>query len=149
MVILNKLLGKYRRLRRTNSTQLYIEEPELNLFPSVQRSVLYFLIQSIQKREEDRLFITTHSPYILYSLNNCIMGWIVKNDMPKEIAEKLESRYAWIDPNIVSAWQIKDGEIISIQEEKTRNIAKHYFNQAMNETMDEYYSMINYFNPKS
>ena len=77
------------------------------------------------------------------------MGWIVKNDMPKEIAEKLESRYAWIDPNIVSAWQIKDGEIISIQEEKTRNIARHYFNQAMNETMDEYYTMINYFNPKS
>ena len=149
MVILNKLLGKYRKLRKNNSTQLYIEEPELNLFPSVQRSVLYYLIQSIQKREEDRLFITTHSPYILYSLNNCIMGWIVKNDRPKEIAERLESRFAWIDPNLVSAWQIKDGEIISIQEEKTRNIAKHYFNQAMNETMNEYYTMINYFNPKS
>lgn len=149
MAILHQLIGKYRKLKKNNSTQLFIEEPELNLFPSVQRNVLYYLIQSIQKRKDDRLFITTHSPYILYSLNNCIMGWIVKNDMPKEIANTLESHSAWIDPALVSAWQIKDGRIITIQEEKTRNIAKHYFNEVMNETMDEYYTMINYFNPKS
>lgn len=138
-------IDKFRCFISNNGTKLYIEEPELNLFPSVQKSVLYYLIRSIQERKEDTVIITTHSPYILYSLNNCIMGWLVKDNMPEDVANSLESHNSWIDPKLVSAWQIKDGEIFSIQEHHTNSIGKHYFNEIMNETMDEYYTMLNYF----
>ena len=73
------------------------------------------------------------------------MGWLVKDNMPKDVANSLESHNSWIDPKLVSAWQIKDGEIFSIQEHHTNSIGKHYFNEIMNETMDEYYTMLNYF----
>ncbi len=141
-------INKFRCFISNNGTKLYIEEPELNLFPSVQKSVLYYLIHSIQERKEDTVIITTHSPYILYSLNNCIMGWLVKDNMPEDVANSLESHNSWIDPKLVSAWQIKDGEIFSIQEHHTNSIGKHYFNEIMNETMDEYYTMLNYFVPE-
>lgn len=131
----------------TNYTSLFIEEPELNLFPSTQKDLLYFTLNAI-KEKEHQLFLTTHSPYILYALNNCIMGWLVKDNMPENIAKSLESYHSWIDPKDVSAWQIKDGTLISIQEQQTNSIGKHYFNEVMNETMDEYYMMLNYFDPK-
>lgn len=146
--IISNFVEKFKCFMRNNGTKLYIEEPELNLFPSVQKSVLYYLIHSIQERKEDTAIITTHSPYILYSLNNCIMGWLVKDNMPNDIANSLESHNSWINPKLVSAWQIKDGKIFSIQEHHTNSIGKHYFNEIMNETMDEYYTMLNYFIPE-
>ena len=75
------------------------------------------------------------------------MGWLVKDNMPEKIANSLESYKSWIDPKLVSAWQINDGQIVSIQEKSTKSIGKHYFNKIMNETMNEYYTMLNYFNP--
>ena len=62
----------------TAGTGFFIEEPELNLFPSTQRDILYNLISSVQQREDDSLILTTHSPYILYALNNCMLGFQVK-----------------------------------------------------------------------
>lgn len=142
--IFSKLIEKYQCYMTTNSTKLYIEEPELNLFPSVQKEVLYYLIHSIQKRTDDTITITTHSPYILYALNNCLMGWLIKDNVPGEIAQSLESHNSWIDPSLVSVWQIKDGGVVSIREQHTNTIGKHYFNEVMNETMNEYYTMLNY-----
>lgn len=129
-----------------NYSSLFIEEPELNLFPSAQKQLLYFMISQIKKKDH-RLLFTTHSPYILYALNNCIMGWLVKDNIPQDIANRLESFKSWIDPNEVSAWQIENGSLVSIQERHTNSIGKHYFNKIMNETMNEYYTMLNYFNP--
>lgn len=142
--ISSAFFDKFRCYITNNSTKLYIEEPELSLFPSVQKEVLYYLIHSIQKRTDDTITITTHSPYILYALNNCLMGWLIKDNVPSEIAQSLESYNSWIDPNLVSVWQIKDGGVVSIREQHTNTIGKHYFNEVMNETMNEYYTMLNY-----
>ena len=145
---INSLTNYISHFTKTNYSSLFIEEPELNLFPSTQKELLYFIINAIKEKEHN-LFLTTHSPYILYSLNNCIMGWLVKDNMPNDIANSLESHNSWINPKLISVWQIKDGEIFSIQEPHTNSIGKHYFNEIMNETMDEYYTMLNYFTPNS
>jgi len=75
-LLLNLLLSK----NYVNS-QLIIEEPELNLFPSTQRDLMYHLLKLITGERDHRLTITTHSPYILYALNNCMMGYLVKEKM--------------------------------------------------------------------
>lgn len=142
----NDLQNYFSHYTEINYSSLFIEEPELNLFPSAQKHLLYFTISKI-KEKRHRLFFTTHSPYILYALNNCIMGWLVKDKIPQDIAEQLESFKSWIDPNKVSAWQIENGSLVSIQERHTNSIGKHYFNKIMNETMNEYYTLLNYFNP--
>lgn len=128
----------------TFGTHLFIEEPELNLFPSTQKELLYSLIQSVQKRDEDKLIITTHSPYVLYALNNCMTGYLVKDNLPEETIQSLASHNAWINPELVSAWEIKEGKLVDIKTSRLGTFGDHYFNSVMNEVMDEYYVMLKY-----
>lgn len=126
----------------TLGTSLFIEEPELNLFPSTQKELLYTLIQSVQRRDKDLLVLTTHSPYILYALNNCMTGYLVKDNIPEEIRQSLASHNAWIDPSLISAWEIKAGTLVDIKTSRLGTFGDHYFNSVMNEVMDEYYVML-------
>lgn len=128
----------------TAGTGLFIEEPELNLFPSTQRDILYSLINSVQQRKDDSLILTTHSPYILYALNNCMLGYQIKGTMPEQEQVNLASHKSWIDPSFVSAWEIKNGKLVNIKNSRLNTIGDHYFNTIMNEVMDEYYAMLKY-----
>lgn len=129
---------------KTVGTGFFIEEPELNLFPSTQRDILYSLIDSVKQRKDDYLILTTHSPYILYALNNCMLGYQTKEVMPEQEQESLASHHSWIDPSLVSAWEIKNGELVDIKNSRLNTIGDHYFNAIMNEVMDEYYAMLKY-----
>jgi len=98
---------------------LVIEEPELNLFPGTQKRILNYIIGEnygqefhIDKNSHERyylnqLLITTHSPYILTSLNNLMYAYTVghiegkKDDVNKIIEEKY-----WLDPKDVSAYML-------------------------------------------
>lgn len=56
------------------SMQLFVEEPEQNLYPDAQRMLVLNLIQTIKKANtigshHSSLVMTTHSPYILSVLN--------------------------------------------------------------------------------
>lgn len=42
-----------------------VEEPEQNLFPVSQRNMLYSLLEFNNYSAENKLVITTHSPYII------------------------------------------------------------------------------------
>lgn len=139
-----KSLGGYmNHYFTTNYSSLFIEEPELNLFPSTQKEVVYYVLTELKKKEH-RLFITTHSPYILYAMNNCMIGGQVQDHLPEEVKASFKSKDAWIDPSQVSAWQIRDGKIESIQDKVVKGIDKHYFNDVMGDIMDEYYVLLNY-----
>ena len=45
---------------------------------------------------------------------------------------------------IVSVWQISDGSLIDIKDGRTNTIGKHYFNDVMNDILDDYYLMVPY-----
>ncbi len=45
-----------------------VEEPEQNLFPTSQRSVLYSLLEYNNVNADNKLIMTTHSPYLLVYL---------------------------------------------------------------------------------
>ena len=82
-----------------------VEEPEQNLFPSSQRSILNSLLEFNNSVAENQLIITTHSPYILFPLNNCMMGGLVKKTIPEEEQNSFASHDAWIDPKKVSIYE--------------------------------------------
>ncbi|MCA0236919.1 MAG: ATP-binding protein [Bacteroidetes bacterium] len=71
-----------------NVNHLFIvEEPELNLYPTTQKALVEYLIEKCTKGN-NRLIITTHSPYILTALNNCIQAQNVI-DLHPESAEEV------------------------------------------------------------
>jgi predicted ATPase len=147
---LNKLFenGEYivENLFSTHYSQLIIEEPEQNLFPETQRDLIYYLLEKcLDKEREHRLTITTHSPYILYALNNCMMGELVKNKMANvSEEEKIKCENSLINPKCVSIYEIHDGKLKSIQQEDGL-ISENYFDTKMKELMDDFYVMLNYY----
>lgn len=57
---------------KTSSFFNIVEEMEQNLFPSSQRSLFYSLLSLANIRVEDRLLLTTHSPYLINFLTLAI-----------------------------------------------------------------------------
>ncbi len=143
-----KLTYLIRKRKKYQFSQFIIEEPEQNLFPKAQRDLIYYLLKRLNYLNRNHtLLITTHSPYILYALNNCMMGYSIKDKMPLDEQSELRSNLSWINPDLVSIWEIDEnrGVVNSIKNATTKTVDKHYFNRVMNEVMDEYYGMLNYF----
>lgn len=83
-----------------------VEEPEQNLYPSAQIEVARFLVHCMNENERNSLLITTHSPFILSTLNNLLY------------ATKIHSKQVDVGSSLYaeqcSAYLCKDGEIIDI-----------------------------------
>jgi len=142
-----KVIMKIQKmLFTTHNSQLIIEEPEQNLFPETQRDLIYYLLEKcLDKEREHQLTITTHSPYILYALNNCIMGKLVKNKMANASKEeKIKCANSLINPKCVSIYEIHDGKLERIQQEDGL-ISDNYFDKKMKELMNDFYVMLNYY----
>ena len=65
---------------------LIIEEPEAHLFPAAQVEVLDLMVRQLRRRGGNVMF-TTHSPYLLSSLNNHILGFDKAGDSGISISE--------------------------------------------------------------
>lgn len=136
---------KTRFLESYNSTNFIIEEPEQNLFPSTQRELINYLFNKMNEERNHTLLLTTHSPYILYSINNCLMGYNIKDKINNEVTTEITNKESWINPNLVSIWQVQDGELVSVKDDKTKTVTKHYFNEITKDIMDEYFEMLSYY----
>lgn len=90
-----------------------VEEPELNLSPESQRDLLQELIGFVNERPENKLVVTTHSPYILAALNNLMYAARVGKKYREAVDRIIPERY-WIDPETVSAYQLEGGRIVPI-----------------------------------
>lgn len=131
-------------LFETHSTNFILEEPEQNLFPSTQKSLVYYLFECISKNPDHRLTLTTHSPYVLYAINNCIMAHITKDKMNKKETEKLYCNSSKIDPSLISIYELKNGKVELIQQEDGL-IGDNFFDKKMKEVMNEFYVMLNHY----
>lgn len=137
-------LRLFRNYMETQYLQAIIEEPELNLFPDTQQSLVYEMMENVVNTD-NQLTITTHSPYILFAINNCLMGGVVGDRIPDDVKQGLKSRSAWIDPQNVGIYEIHDGEIRSIQDEEDGTLLDNYLNQAYKSNSQEYLKMLEYY----
>jgi predicted ATPase len=100
-----------------------LEEPELNLFPAIQRHLLYHIID-VHNTYQAHLLVATHSPYILTTLSNLIQAKNVVKQKPEyaaKVAELIPPQY-WVDFDEVAAYVIENGEANSILNEEYQNI---------------------------
>lgn len=132
-------------------TQFIVEEPEQNVFPKTQMELLYHLISEINHGRNHRLLMTTHSPYILYALNNCLLAYLVKDRLDEETASSLECVKYAVNPADVSVWSIKDGYVRDYRDEPHKTIQdekglirKNYFNDVMKEVMGEFNTLLSF-----
>ena len=107
----------------------FIEEPEAHLFPRSQKKVTE-LLGFLYKTTNSSFFITTHSPYILTSLNNLLLAHLAKK---KGKTDKVEIRF-----DDVSAYQLENGTVKSILNSEYQLIDAEYIDSISDEIEEEY-----------
>ena len=58
-------LRRFSNLSRIHHCEVFLEEPEENLFPPTQQILMKSLLRFVNLEKGNTLFISTHSPYIL------------------------------------------------------------------------------------
>ncbi len=148
------LVGKLRKMQdsagKPQFSNIVIEEPEQNLFPQTQTGLMYDILAMID-HDRDNLVLTTHSPFILYALNNCMLAWRVRDAIAAE-GDDLDldpAEESWLDPDKVSIWEIRDGYIENYDGSRNVTIQDadglvrgNYFDRVMSNIMADFTTLI-------
>lgn len=134
-------------LKHPSMSNIIIEEPELNLFPTTQVEMVKFLLGSVN-HDRDRLIITTHSPYLLYGLNNCMLAEKIA-EADADAAKDIETitgiaHNSWTNARNVAVWEMGEGGIrgdSTIQDEDGL-IRDNYFDRAMQNVMADFRNLL-------
>lgn len=97
-----------------------IEEPEQSLFPTSQYELIMNILKGFSNKTNNSLVITTHSPYILETINNCIYANSIK-ESGKDI-QNLIPIDSLISFENVNAYKIENGKIHSIMDTEIKQI---------------------------
>jgi len=106
-------------IRKENYINLnyVVEEPELNLYPEAQYKLIKYLVRQCletdTKVQSKNLIITTHSPYVLASINNLLYAHTKSSSSNVEVNNIINSK-SWICPKNFNAYQVINGSVEQI-----------------------------------
>lgn len=148
--------------RQQSRRRFIIEEPELNLYPTAQKDLIYSLMGGLQpKLDEDdtdtgfpyklpiifkpteyqdaEWVITTHSPYVLSSLNILMLAYKIaqRSDELRAEVEKIIPARCWINPDEFAAYYVDKGTVRSIISETTGLIDDNELDDVSDTLADE------------
>lgn len=108
-----------------NHSDIYLEEPEENLFPETQRDLVNWLAEIVNGERNHSLFIATHSPYIMSAFNNLIQAGDIMEESPERTneVEKIIGGHRAIRYDDIAAFAIADGCVHSIKDDELRLIS--------------------------
>ncbi len=106
-----------------------IEEPESNLFPESQKYITEII--SLVSNYGHSIVLTTHSPYVLGTLNNLLYAHTIGEKYVNE-TDSIIPRQLWLNYSFFDSWFVKNGiiencmdsEIHMIQNERIDEISK-------------------------
>lgn len=122
---------------------LFIEEPELNLYPPAQKH-LVDLFAFCHNKANTNFFLTTHSPYILACLNNLVAAHGFgsgKAAAGRRVADVIQRDY-WLDPARISGYLVKDGVLASIKHPESGELRLEVLDEVSHEINGEFDAML-------
>ncbi len=133
--ILNTL---FYHLLNNKKAYFIIEEPESNLFPNAQKAVIEFV--SMIQNSDNKILLTTHSPYVLGTLNNLLYAYDLYNlnNSRKEEINKIIKKEFWINYNNFSSYFLKNGICENCIDEDVRCIKNEVIDEASNIINEEF-----------
>lgn len=117
---------------------LIIEEPESHLYPSSQQMISHVL--TLMLTSGNTGIVTTHSPYVLGTLNYLMLASQVPAQHQDHVKSRLKKRF-WLDAERSNAYYIHDGKLeTAINEEDGLKLIKNELidgaSSAINELSD-------------
>ena len=125
-----------------------VEEPEQNLFPSSQRSILNSLLEFNSINEGNMLVMTTHSPYLINYLTLAVEANKLKSKVKtEELASKLNKIVplnSTLNGNDLVVYQLdeKNGQIVKLKSYKGLPSDENYLNIGLAESNDEFSKLL-------
>lgn len=121
-----------------------IEEPELNLYPDTQHNLIKHMVANCLDNvtQTKNLVLTTHSPYVLSSINNLLMAYKKGQEKPKETA-KVVKKKSWLDPRRFVAYEMKNGKAYSIVNKREGLIKENMIDTVADVFSDEFDRLLN------
>jgi len=134
----------FNRIAKPHSTKLTIEESEMNVFPTTQYNLIKYIFSSMDFTRGDTLLLTTHSPYIMTSINNLIQAnnASLEPDADVERLTKVVPRKSWMSYTDVNAWAIERGYITSINDDEAQLISTDDLDRASDIISDEFNQLL-------
>lgn len=135
-------------LRRKNRSLVLLEEPELNLYPTVQIDFMNWVMRKMRK-SDGNMVITTHSPYILTAIDDLIMGGDVyanhkgEREVIKKLASVLPIQSLVKFDEVASYYFGADGRVKDICDTETRSVGAEYLDDASERTSNIYNELCN------
>lgn len=134
------LLLIYYFVLNSIETFTVIEEPEAHLYPEAQKEIIE-LISLLSNINNNQIIVTTHSPYILSSLNNLLYAKNILNTTNTKDIEKIIDKKTWLDSNKINAYFIENGKAKSILDSELKLIQAEAIDSA-SETINNVYDKL-------
>lgn len=121
-----------------------VEEPEQNLYPQSQNKVLYELLECKNNSEENKLLITTHSPYILaYLTQSAKAAELLAKGVPEKEIEKIIPVKATVPGEMIHIYETKsDGSIKLLEPYENLPSDDNELNKALEEQNDSFSDLL-------
>ncbi|MCM1220212.1 MAG: ATP-binding protein [Lachnoclostridium sp.] len=109
-----------------------IEEPESHLFPESQKYITELI--ALVSNCKHSVVLTTHSPYVLGTLNNLLYAHTIPSRYVKEVDEIIPMSI-WLNDKKFASWFVKNGTVENCMDAEAHMI--------QNEKIDEISKVIN------
>ena len=130
-----------------SGSSIFIEEPEAHLFPAAQKKVIELMGLVFNKaKTPSQLIITTHSPYVLTSINNLIQASIILKTLSEDAKQKIYRiipKDVIIDESFLNAFAFKEGKAKSIVDKETGLIYSQYLDSVSEDIAIEFDNLLN------
>jgi hypothetical protein len=103
-----------------------IEEPESHLYPNTQKLIMEYI--SLAKADHNRILVTTHSPYILRTVNNLLFADAISGRADRKQLNDIIPKKCWIHNDTFQAYYMQQG--------KPEDCMDHDSGQVKNELID-------------
>jgi AAA15 family ATPase/GTPase len=145
MLVLQAYTEDINNVEKEIGNDLFVvEEPEINLYPSAQKALLEYIIRRIA-RSKDKVVITTHSPYILTSLDNLVQADnVAKYSNSLDKLSEIVPRDLWTDFDQVTCSFFENGLAKSTLDQELRSLGPSNIDgvsEELGETFDHLLNM--------
>lgn len=131
------LLVEYSKtLKEEYNFNFVVEEPELNLYPKAQHELIKYLVKNCLF-ERKNLILTTHSPFVLASINNLLLAFDKGKTKPIEV-NKIIKKESWLNPKNFIAYELKNGKAKKIMDDKLGQIKENMIDSVSDAFSDEF-----------
>lgn len=107
-------------LLQGKETFFIVEEPESHLYPDAQKLITEFI--ALVKNAGNQVMLTTHSPYILGTMNNLLYANKISSQVDKAELNQIIYEREWIEFDKLSAYYVNDGECTSCMDKEFQAI---------------------------